>query len=188
MSASFCEWLAYLYRSRRIFATVSWGWAKPHCFRQVQGMSDSSSPRLPNHCNFSGANSHHILGGGTVLPCESTSEVRQYIHLPIHWEYEITHQVQWEQLCLHQKNSSKRLSPVSKVLLSAVGKQRNKQAVYPQYGHHRTGKTLDTTECLNLCTVSSTPHCSTNITMFCKISTGKVFYSKSTLLQNTRTL
>lgn len=59
--ALFCEWLAYLYRSRWTFVPVSWGWAKPPCFRQVQGMSDSSSPRLPTHTMFEvGAQCYHV--------------------------------------------------------------------------------------------------------------------------------
>lgn len=94
---------------------------------RCRGMSDSSSPSLPKHCNFSDANSHHILGGGTVLSREFTSKVLQYIYLPIHWEYEITQKVQWKQQYLHQNNSINAVSPASKVLLSAVGKRKNKQ-------------------------------------------------------------
>lgn len=172
----FCEWPAHLYRSRWIFAPVSGAelsltasdrWKV--CLTALhQGCQIIATCLVPTH---------------TI--CEFTSEVPQYIYPSIHWEYEITHQVQWKQQCLHQNNSSNTLSPASKVLMSAVGKQKNKQpSVWSSLHRENTGLNW----MLKLLYRVFMPHCSTNITMFCKVSTGKELYSKSTLPQNTQTL
>lgn len=185
MQVLFCEWLAYSYSSRWIFDPVSWDWAKPHCLRQVQGMSESSSPRLPKHCNFSGANSHGILDGGTVLSHEFTSEVLQYIHLQF----------------TENMNSLIRCSENNSVF--------TKTTVATHSAQHLKYCCLHlASEISSLPSVQSSLHrenigynwmlkplyCVFHATLLYKyyhVLQGfhsKVFYSKSTLLQNTQTL